>query len=272
MTHIALHVVARSTPGTLLFHTWREARALWDRLIADTPGLKSLVLMPDHLHLICDAYDRARIGRAFGSYARWRNHRRGASGPVFAPHPLPTTVADRLHLRRTIRYLHLNPVRKCLVECPLEWVFSTHRDMVGLTLDPVVRRVSDAPTFHAAVVTDRELPGPLTELPYGVVGAWPGATELMGVAAGLWRRGPIEGVRDLPLRRRMGAVLRGTCGPSDSAIAVALGCDRSTIHRARPDRDGARLLLRVAGDHRFAPLPEFDLRSLPSWREYRHRR
>jgi hypothetical protein len=45
-------------------------------------------------------------------------------------------LPDRLHLRRHIRYTHLNPCRAGLVRDPVEWEWSTHRDAIGATSDP----------------------------------------------------------------------------------------------------------------------------------------
>jgi hypothetical protein len=45
-------------------------------------------------------------------------------------------LADRLHLLRSARYIHLNPCRAGLAKDPLEWEWSTHRDLVGAVANP----------------------------------------------------------------------------------------------------------------------------------------
>ena len=47
--------------------------------------------------------------------------------------PEPATIPDRQHLRRQIRYVALNPCRKKLCADPLEWYWSTYREIVGST-------------------------------------------------------------------------------------------------------------------------------------------
>src|SRR5688572_8294144 len=48
-----LHYPARSVPGTLLIHDWREGLRLFHGLLARAPGA-DLVVMPDHFHLLTE--------------------------------------------------------------------------------------------------------------------------------------------------------------------------------------------------------------------------
>jgi hypothetical protein len=47
-------------------------------------------------------------------------------------------------MNRVVAYVHRNPVVDGLVEDPLEWSFSTHRDALGLAI-PAVRRLTEDP-------------------------------------------------------------------------------------------------------------------------------
>ena len=148
------HYVARSEHGPL-FLTWVEGLELWLRLVAAFPELIALCVMPDHLHLILPGGDAVvRLGGAISGYARWRNHARGQSGPVWRPIAPPKPIPNDQHLRRTVRYVLLNPVRGGLCSDPISWPFSTHRDSVGFAFPTVVPRRLDSARFHAFVMRD----------------------------------------------------------------------------------------------------------------------
>jgi hypothetical protein len=50
--------------------------------------------------------------------------------------PEPERIPDLHHLKRQIRYVHLNPCRARLAGDPLQWEWSTHRDLAGCVSDP----------------------------------------------------------------------------------------------------------------------------------------
>ena len=180
------HIVARSTPGTLLFRTWTEAQNLWDRLV-EIPAISALVLMPNHIHLLAPDVSEQDFTRRMSGYARWRTHRRGVRGPVWQPHPPFHEMPDSSHTRRTRRYIHLNPCRAGLVDDPLAWPFSTHRDATGLTVDAVVKRSGDAVAFHAYVSADPTVCVEGTWLPQGSAGPRTSLDEVEAAVSALTR-------------------------------------------------------------------------------------
>ncbi|HOU93383.1 MAG TPA: hypothetical protein PLU22_20160 [Polyangiaceae bacterium] len=131
-----LHLVARAREGARPLAAPRHAWRLWRRLRAAFPSVTAAALMPDHLHLLLPANAnppllpvlRGVLGgatRQLGGAARWT---------IAEPAP----VADTRHLRRTVRYLHLNAPRAGLVADPLAWPWSTHRGALGAEADPWV--------------------------------------------------------------------------------------------------------------------------------------
>jgi REP element-mobilizing transposase RayT len=104
---------------------------LWSCLKKRFPRITACVFMPDHLHFLLSTTDpdRARYELATELRAFTRRHFPGQRvwNPLSPPHLIP----NDLHLQRTIRYIHLNPCREGLVTDPLEWEWSTHRDLVG---------------------------------------------------------------------------------------------------------------------------------------------
>jgi REP element-mobilizing transposase RayT len=276
MSEHIVHVVARGADRRLLFTTHQEAGALWARLRPLVDARLGLVLMPDHLHLVGREARRQAIAQALTSFTLWRNRHRGESGPVFERHPPPSLIADSQHLRRTLRYLALNPLRKGLCRCPLEWPWSTHRDALGLSLDPVVERSRDPQALHDYVSRDHDAGLPGTPLPAGFLSgldATPSLDDLMDTASALLRAPRLDLRRDRALRRRFIGLTRGFGGFSDAAIATFLGVHRANVGRVDPASPAdLRLVRRALFDLRLGPLLDCDLRRTPAWALYAGRR
>jgi REP element-mobilizing transposase RayT len=270
-----VHASIRATPGTLLFVTVDEARALWDRVTAAVRFV-ALALMPDHLHAqLVELADMARLAVALRGYALWRNSARGQSGPVWDHRSRPTPIAGRRHVERTIRYIHLNPCRERLVADPLAWPFSTHRDAVGLALPPVRPPARDPERFHAWVSGDPDVAPNGTPLPDGARGLAERASlsDVLAAVSALTRSSEDRVRGRSPERRLFVTSARELARASTSEIADFLGVHAATVRRvpAGPDpRIG--MVARVLGDRRFPPLRSGDLREDPAWRAYSHLR
>lgn len=132
--HLAARVVRGSAPAS----SYEVGAWLWPRMRETFPKALGAVLMPDHAHVVGegDAQEaRVALARVLGNCAR-------------GPHPVatlrwtlsddPSSFTDTLKVSRNVRYVALNPVRAGLVDDPLEWTWSTHRDLVGAVADPWV--------------------------------------------------------------------------------------------------------------------------------------
>ena len=149
-----IHVVARTHFRNQIFNDRDVALHAWQRLRATFPVVLAAMLMPEHLHLVvARAKDTIwRLGVALRSVSR---HLELAT--VWEPIPAAREIADRQHLLRTVRYVNLNPCRRRLADDPLEWEWSTHRDLLGLTAKPWVTserlssevRIWQGPSFQA---------------------------------------------------------------------------------------------------------------------------
>jgi hypothetical protein len=136
-----VHLVARTYGGKPAFAEFAAADWIWRALRRGFAQALAAVLMPCHLHLIAEVVSvvaaRLRLARILGGFARW--HSPSAEDPLrWQPVPRPGVVSGPEHLRRQVRYVALNPCRDKLVRDPLEWVWSTHRDVVGAVADPWV--------------------------------------------------------------------------------------------------------------------------------------
>lgn len=148
----AHHLTVRALPHTLLFHDWTEALALWRMLVAAFPEALALALMPNHPHVITrDPRGKQKLAGVMSGYARWRGHYRQQDGHTWQVQPDPVPVEEGDHLRRTVRYVLLNPCRGKLASDPLAWPFSNHRDLAGLGTG---KARPDAASFHNYVSAD----------------------------------------------------------------------------------------------------------------------
>lgn len=112
------------------FNSWT-----WKTLRSKFPKALAAVLMPDHLHLVVGG-EKEAITLQLKDYIR----KTGRLNPVGRGYwDVPSareSIPNDKHLRRVIRYVHLNPCRSDFAKDPLYWKWSTHWDWVGAVADP----------------------------------------------------------------------------------------------------------------------------------------
>lgn len=267
MEHYALH----ARRGLWLFHTWEEARALWDRLVAVAP-VHHLCIMPDHVHLLVQRAAPAKLTGALSGYARWLGHRWGWDGlQLWLPRKPAVRVTNPEHLERTRRYILLNPCRGALVKDPLEWAFSTHRDATGLAWPRARRCTTDPHDFHAYVTRDPSVSPLGTDLPAHDLDLQEASFEDVLYALSAVSRTPVDALlRKGRARTTLIACARALTPLPTRALASRLGIHHAAVCRARPPhRHLIDAVERAIGDTRFPPLLGYDLRNTPAWQQYR---
>jgi len=229
---LAYHHIAHAVNDELLFSSVEEGARLWRTVVAATPGLLALTLMPNHLHLVHPRDVRDRLARALGAYTRWRNFRRGRTGPLLRPLPPPTPRGDRRAVRRDVRYVHLNPCRglRSLVPDPLAWPWSTHRDWVGLSLDAVVPRTAQPQRFHRYVSSDPHVEMEGTPLPVAEDRA-PSPALVRSTVASLARVPEDSLVRRGPFRSLYLSVATALCDAPSAQVRSVVDVGRGAIIR-----------------------------------------
>ncbi len=129
------HLVARVARRDVDLREWGLAGRVWRSLRRAFPEGLAATLMPDHVHLVDESVPRdegrRRLARAL-SRATY-----GLGRGVWDAAPEPDVVHES-KLARTIRYVALNPCRAGLVADPLEWMWSTYREVMGAVVDPWV--------------------------------------------------------------------------------------------------------------------------------------
>ncbi len=132
-----VHVAARYFAGLSILKPLEARFDLWRDLRTNlTPPLAG-ILMPNHLHLIYPEDEYHQHNQKELALALRRNTLRFETQPHRGWRVSdPDRIADWKHLKRTLRYVHLNPCRSNLTPHPYLWVCSTIRDDLGLTLKP----------------------------------------------------------------------------------------------------------------------------------------
>ena len=272
---LVFHLTARCSVARVALSAEPLAPLLWRGLRRAFPAALGAVLMPNHLHLIA-VEPSAEIALA-KLRAVMSGVRRSTSGGEFVWEraPAPVLVPDALHLQRQLRYLALNPSRAGLVTDPLEWVWSTHRDVVGAVIDPWVRaetiarmlgRSLDdfAPWQHAYISGDPSVqvdgtppplearPSALSAFPLGAIAAAAGAA-MRASAAEVRRRSPA---------RALFFDLARACGWRDADVVAAACNARPNAVRwhARRGRTPPRAVWLCLGDERLRRFADDGLR------------
>ena len=257
------HLVARVHEGKRIFKCWAEGLLLW-RMIAARVPLRALIIMSTHLHVIVRSpRERELLGRVLVGFAQARNARRGESGSLWRAGVGIEHLSTEQHVQRMVRYQHLNPCRARMVDDPLEWPLSTHRDACGLAFRPVIKALRDTEGYHAWVSKDRSCDPDGTSLPQ-VDGASTSAPTLDEVAAAT---SALARATESEVRGRTGArahfvrAARALECASDAEIGDYCGLSLRSVQRisAEPDREVA-LIQRVLGDPRFSRLHDGEIR------------
>ena len=241
--------------------TWQAMRRRWPKVLA-------ACLMGNHLHALVEGVDPARevewLSRSLHAMAGW--------GRV----DVDATVATGRKVLRDVRYIALNPCRARLCSDPLEWLWSTHREIFGAVAEPwvdlrVCGRIGGPAALHAYVSADPSVsvdgtppprpagPSPVATRPIAAVGQAALAAWRVG-DGGLRRRGP---ARTDFLRL---AWNQGWRGGGDVAGLVGGGTQAFRRARAHPPTAAslvclgdARLLARIEPTDprggRFGPSP-----------------
>jgi hypothetical protein len=232
--------------GRWLFqHVRRVVESVW-----------SLVLMPDHLHLVAAVGQWTRLRRVLNGLTQ----RFGVRVDVEPPQPAMT----RAIAGRQVRYGIGNPLRAGLVEDPWQWPWSTLRDLGG-AVDPVWTelpwlagqlQVSPAAAMRALTsFADVRVPPLQTQVPIVA------SLDIVQAAISSALRFDPRGSIDRPLGRILGIQAMVELGrPCGRDLAQLLGCSTATLRRQRAPRHPALdAVMRCLADPRLRTRPEVAL-------------
>lgn len=121
-------------PGECWLHR-SEIAALVKDTLCDKDGadyrLCAWVLMPNHVHLVVDVWDKPLVvllNTWKGRTSRAANQFLRRSGSFWQPGYFDTLIRDEAHQRRAVHYVEANPVKAGLTKEPADWPWSSaHR-------------------------------------------------------------------------------------------------------------------------------------------------
>jgi len=128
-----LHVLSRASERQAIFSEEGERDLFVERLGRGASGwdgkVYAYVIMPNHFHLLLRMGAEPLHGLMqplLTWYAKRYNWLRAREGHVFQGRYRAIVLEREGHLLEVVRYIHLNPVRAGLVECPEKWLGSSH--------------------------------------------------------------------------------------------------------------------------------------------------
>lgn len=236
------HLVAHLGLGRRDLGEFEVARRVWEGLRRGFPAALAGMVMVDHVHVVGEEEDPEEARRRMGSVLSRATYGRGRG--LWLPVAEPEIVPEA-RLRRVVRYISLNPCRKRLVNDPLEWMWSTHRDMVGASGDAwadqarVLKRLGyardgAAQAFHRYVAADRNVREGGTRFPLPTEPSkYPARSldEVAGAVAGAMRLEPEQVLGRVEMRALFLALAREQGWTDTNALASACGVSRRTIQR-----------------------------------------
>lgn len=98
--------------------------------------LVAYCLMPNHYHILLkhkDSINGSRfIQRLFNSYTQAVNKKYSRVGTLFQGNVKKRIIEEDDYLIKTIKYIHLNPVKANLCQRPENWEYSDYREWIGI--------------------------------------------------------------------------------------------------------------------------------------------
>jgi len=250
------HWVARSSHPHEPFRKFEDARFAWEILQQTFPELLSAVLMPNHLHMILPDGDLKKLTGILGAISR-----RLKIEKLWQPVPEPSLIPDPHHLKRQIRYVALNPCRKKLCTDPLQWIWSTHRDIVFQPKFSLIQSLGEterdfSKRFHNYVSSDPSVCVTGTSFPQVAVKREipeESLGQILRASAAALRMHPLKIKSIGPLRLLFIHLAQRQGWKNPTALAEVCGLTsrgvRKILHKSMPQEIDAAIL--CLGDQRF---------------------
>jgi len=92
-------------------------------------------LMPDHYHFLIKQNSEIEIYKLFNytfiRYAVYYNKKYERKGPIFRSPLQHKSINNSIYLMQLSKYIHMNPVRKNLVNSPEDWLYSNYNECIN---------------------------------------------------------------------------------------------------------------------------------------------
>jgi len=133
---LCVHVVTRGNARATVFHS-DDDYAIFMQLVSAAQGrvrleLLAWCLMPNHLHLVMRPLADGDLARfmhwLLTTHVQRHRVRHGTTGRVWQGRYKAFPIQADAHFLTVLRYVERNPVRAGLVDCALEWRWSSARE------------------------------------------------------------------------------------------------------------------------------------------------
>ena len=253
---IAEHLVATTRGGDRSLVWPEQAGWLWERLRANFEDALSLVVMPDHVHLVAMPAGVERVRRVFAAFTV----RFGVRFDVLEPQPANSPeIAGRM-----MRYGFFNPLRDRLVEDPWAWPWSTLRDLGGAVY-PVWTRLSSVTmtlglSAEVALRTLTTIGGRAAPVPRPQRVEVASLDVVRSAVASALRIQDVAVRTSAAARRLFVQACRAIGDPPARKLAEVLGCGERSLRRYRsPVHPGLEAVMLCLGDERLRRVLEWPL-------------
>lgn len=132
------HIIMRGINRESIFCTREAKKQMLDILkekVADNNiGIYAYCVMDNHIHLLLKAEPEdlvVAMKKANGSFAMYYNREQKRIGPVFQDRYKSECVENEGYFWGALRYIHLNPVKACIVSKAEEYEWSSIKDYLA---------------------------------------------------------------------------------------------------------------------------------------------
>lgn len=117
------------------------------RITGLKPGsfkLHAFCLMPNHLHLLIEQCGEESISKlllkVFTSFSKYINLKYKRVGHLFQDQFKSVRIETNPQLMLISSYIHMNPVKDCLINQPEEYVWSSYRSFIYQDQNPILEK------------------------------------------------------------------------------------------------------------------------------------
>lgn len=162
------HIINRGNGGQVVFHKNGDYEAFIN-LIQEakdrfTIKIFAYCLMPNHFHIALMPHQAEDLSKwmqwLMTSHVRRYHHHYGTTGHVWQGRYKSFIIQMDPHLLTVIRYIESNPIRAGLVNSAKEWMWSSHRERIGMKF----RFLVDALPIELPDSWSRFVDEPMTEM------------------------------------------------------------------------------------------------------------
>ena len=137
------HVILRGNHRHAVFDQPSD-RDRWEGIVAEAlldhgATLHAYCWMTNHVHMLVQVQSVPLgqiVHRMASRYARWFQRQLATTGHLFERRHLAILVQTDSYLLALMRYIHWNPVRAGMVVVPEDYLWSSHRQYLGLREQP----------------------------------------------------------------------------------------------------------------------------------------